>query len=285
MGPPRRIFRTDNNWETTPAVITPTEWANEPPGQAGYAPLVLDPSDPYSLYAGTNFLYRWNEPGAGTDLGQVQDHWSKHLGGHPLSSPDGYITAIAVAPTNGNVIYAGSTGGQLWMSSDRGNTWRRIDLVGTTQGLPQGGITSIAVHPAKWRDVLVATGADLYRCQDTSLQVPSRTLMFTHGRLLSWAKMTTRTVVFRAALNQTGLIELPNFPISSVVRDPASPDEQWIVSTDMGVFFTDDGGSGWQTWPGLPNAPISELKIVPASFGPYLYAASFGRGIWRRSLD
>jgi hypothetical protein len=94
--------------------------------------------------------------------------------------------------------------------------------------------------------------------------------------------MTTRTAgpVFRAVLHQTHLIELPNFPISSVVRDPTSPDERWFVSLDIGVFFTDDAGASWRTWPGLPNAPISELKIVP----PYLCAASFGRGIWRRPL-
>src|SRR5205085_4245996 len=89
---------------------------------------------------------RWIEPG------EAEEGWDEHLGNRSLASK-GYINALAIAPTDSNRIYTGSNEtNEVWMSSNRGEAWRRID-----DGLPQtGGITSISVNPNNSNDILVA---------------------------------------------------------------------------------------------------------------------------------
>ena len=111
-------------------------------------PMVVDPVNPLFLYVATNFLYRWVEPGA------QEGGWQEHLGNQQLSST-GQVETIALAPSDNQRLYTGSSDNELWMSRDMGTTWRRID-----SGLPSTGtITSISVHPQNTDDVLVTIGA------------------------------------------------------------------------------------------------------------------------------
>jgi hypothetical protein len=222
------------------------------------APMVYDRNNPF-LYVATNFLYRWVEPGA------TEGGWDVHLGNQSLSST-GYVNAIAIAPSDSTRLYTGSNDdNELWMTTNSGNTWRRID-----GGLPKtGGITSISVHPNNPSDVLVAIwkpatpSSRLWHCRNTMDNIAVWTDVSSRGRLNP----------------------LPDFPTNAIARDLTSPDRNWYVGTDVGVFFTDDGGLNWYnaTQPlGLPNVAISELKAVTQT--RQLYAATFGRGIWQLRL-
>jgi hypothetical protein len=55
---------------------------------------------------------------------------------------------MAAVVTKHSDIYTGSTDGELWMSTSAGDTWRRID-----EGLPNGAVNSIAVHPRNPNDL------------------------------------------------------------------------------------------------------------------------------------
>ena len=118
------LNRTINNWTTSaniahPLMVQETRSTN--------GPMVVDPVNPLFLYVATNFLYRWVEPGA------QEGGWQEHLGNPQLSST-GQVETIALAPSDNQRLYTGSSDNELWMSRDMGTTWRRID-----SGLPSTG--------------------------------------------------------------------------------------------------------------------------------------------------
>ena len=78
-------------------------------------------------------------------------------------------------------------------------------------------------------------------------------------------------------------------PASSLVVDPQNAGTVYIA-TDVGVFFTtqvascaSSEGECWsQFGSGLPEAPVVELSVAPASQA--LVAATYGRGVWQTPL-
>ena len=271
------VYRTVTSWANwksdKPGDITYVDnngnsWSGDP--TSFIAPIALDPSNPNLLYAGTNYLWRWNEEAVG-------DGWSagRHLGGQMLAEPSApsepnigkdAISIITVAPSDGKVIYTGSQTGELWVSRTSGNHWSRL---GGTSGLPQYWITSIAVHPTVADVILVG----LSGTSGPGSEHP--------GHLWKCAK-TSSSQPICTNLSGIGSGKLPNIPINAVLIDPRRPDKVYYVATDIGVFMTLDGGSTWgdATKPlGLPNVQVNDLQFVPGT--DYMLAGTFGRGIWR----
>jgi len=55
------------------------------------------------------------------------------------------------------------------------------------------------------------------------------------------------------------------------------------VATDVGVYTTSNGGAQWRSLgKGLPDAPVDDIQYVSST--NELFAASFGRGMWKVSL-
>lgn len=239
------ICRTSDQW-TTNTDITPDWGADRVPF---IGRLTLDPSRPNLMYAGTNFLWRWNDS---------TQNWTPRLGGTELASGQGTILAIAVAPSDGNVIYTGSSTGDLFMTTNGGTTWTQINS--GTPGLPTRSILAISIHPTNPRSILVGlsgSGAHLWRCADTGVAARA------------WTNISG------------GPAGLPDVPVNAIVTDPASPNARYYVATDVGVFRTTNAGTSWEnaTAPlNLPNVMVNDLKLAGTG---YLMAATFGRGIWR----
>lgn len=238
------IVRTQNNWQSTQYIAPYTGTDNV----AFIAPFALDPLNPRYLYAGTNYLYRWDD---------YKFMWTPRLGGQKLSPKDA-ISYIAVAPSDSNRIYTCSFDGVVFMTRDGGVTWRNI-----TGNLPKRSVTGIAVAPANPNRVIVTlsgTGTShVWRCDDT-----------------------TALPVVWTDISGTGGAVLPDIPANTVALDLNDPVNSYYVGTDIGVFSTADGGQTWanMTAPlGLPNVQVNDLKTVPGT--GYLSAATFGRGIWR----
>ncbi len=241
-----RIYRTTNNWSSLQN-ITPDYGSDR---IAFIAPLTVHPARPSWLLAGTNYLWLWDE---------TTQTWTPRLGGQPLTN--GRLRAIAGAPSDANVIYTGGDDGQLWMTTNGGATWRRINA-----NLPNRSISDIAVHPTNPYKVYVVLGGTgtphIYRCDDTRAPTPQ------------WID-----------ISGTGLTALPDVHTNSVALDPAAPDTIIYVGNDVGFFYTLDGGATWRngTQPfGLPNVQVNTVRVVPHT--GYLMAATFGRGMWRIRL-
>lgn len=231
------------------------------PGGPWVTPIVLDPTSPAEpnrvLFAGGNSQVYRTTNSAGT--------WT-------ASSPNmGGVIAIALAPTSSAIVYAGTSGGHVWRSSDNGATlgnWKDI-TVGTIAGsatLPPRLITDIVVHPTNPDIVFVtfssfdsatpATPGHVFRGTSTDGWVTSM-----------WDNITST---------------LPDIPVNAIQIHPTSPNTLYI-GTDIGVFRTTDGGLSWTDFgAGLPNVVIADLAINGA--GDTLRAATYGYGMFEIDL-
>jgi hypothetical protein len=248
------MLRTTHAWQLANEAmhdITPS--TNGEPGSIS-VPVTIDPGQPWKMYTATNYLYKWDENTLS---------WTNHVGGQQLSGNNGYLDVITVADADSNRIYTGAIDGQIWMTADGGSTWTEID----TPSVNTQAINAISVNAGDANDVLVGiggtTGSHLWRCTNP------------FAKPVVWTDVSAKSTSQR----------LPEVPVDSVARDPSSPAVNWYAGTDIGVFYTDDGGAHWYnaTAPlGLPNAQVTQLTAVSQT--GYLYAATFGRGVWRAKL-
>ena len=274
------IYRTLGQWtnwdidDTNNCCITYAEtingqritWKRDPTGFIG--PIELDPNHQEVLYAGTNYLWRWD----GTN-------WSPHLGDQLLANapdprvpPENWdtISTIAVAPSDSNRIYTASQSGQLWMSTAAGaaGSWKQIK----SAALPAFWVTGITVHPTNSDTILItfsgtagkttAHPGHVWKCSNVSSATPHC-----------------------SNISGTALGRLPNIPANTLVIDPKSPDMVYYVGTDVGLFVTKNNGLTWADFGsslGLPNVQVNDLVLQEKA--QYLFAATFGRGIWRIKL-
>ena len=270
------FYRTDAGWEITSGPLRGTRMPQQriPPFVAGdrlpFTPaLELDPRDSRVLYTGTQFLWRLQD-----EFPLSPWRWSK-VSSTALSTTN-VIQAIAVAPSDRNTIYTASGDGEVWVSSDRGSNWTRIDNVPgsgicTPPTTPGGtptcpGALSLSVNPADPNDVVVGFGlggtATLFRATATNTSAPVWT-----------------------SLVGAGTTALPVLPVNAIARDPRRADTIF-VGNDAGVFVSEDNGATWLnagTPFGLPNVRVTALRANQAT--DFLTAATFGRGIWRIRLS
>ncbi len=213
--------------------------------------MVQDPNNGNIVYSNTNYLYRWN---------YANKQWQKHVGGINFTS--GIIQAVAVAPSNSNIVYVGTSSGKIWMTSDGGNSWRVIN-----SGTPSS-IEGLSVLPYNPYDVLaVGNGAVVH---STNTQVASP--------------------VWTSILGQNPN-RLPGMDYHVIVRNPYDPAYVFFVGTDIGGYYTVDGGNSWynlNAGTGMPAAQISDMKATlgtgaEAGHG-FLTISTYGRGVYQTVL-
>jgi PKD repeat protein len=172
-------------------------------------------------------------------------------------APVGFGSAVvdfAIAPSNNQVIYALS--GWVRRTTDGGATWS----VPLTNGLPASiQETAICIDPLN-------PNKAWFTC--SGYQAGDKVFMTTNGGV-SWTNVSGN---------------LPNIPANCIIYEPNSPDRVY-VGMDVGVYYMDNTTNGnWVLYNnGLPNAPLKEFEISPATPN-ILYAVTFGRGIYAVSL-
>jgi len=214
------------------------------------APLVMDPNNPNILYAGSRRIWKTTN-GAGS--------WNSIRGALPSSS---MCSTIEVAKGNSNIVWTGHFNGEVLRSSNGGDSWTDIDNnVSGSSPLPDGTVTDIAVNPNNHNEVFVTIGG--YHNQQ---------VWYTSDNGQNW----TRRV-------GTGTSQLPQIHCTSIIWHPNKTN--WVyVSTDLGVYATDDTGLTWNRAPrrvfheGPINGEVSQLFWDSRE---HLYAATYGRGLWR----
>jgi len=211
-------------------------------------PLEFDPVDPTIMYYAGNLLNR------STNAAATWSVISPDLTGGPSPNrayPFGTITTVAVAQTDGSVLYLGTDDGRVWTSKDLGASWTRL----SDAQFPDAWVTRVAIDPGD-ADVAYVTFSG-YRSGDQQGYV-----FRTSDGGKSWEDLTG---------------DLPLAPVNDIILVDAS----LVVASDLGVFASDDGQSWFRAASGLPAAPVTQLRFEPNS--RKLFAATFGRGMY--SLD
>jgi photosystem II stability/assembly factor-like uncharacterized protein len=195
----------------------------------------MDPVNQSILYYGTHRLYRTIDEGANR-LPITQDQ----------TRGTGYITTIAIAPSNSQAIYVGTSDGVIAVSLDGGTTFNRFVFAVSRW------FTEIAVNPT---DPLhaIATASTLGVPHATETRNAGATFISTIGA------------------------SLPDIPVHSALFVPGT--STFMVGTEFGVLQTTNGGAQWtQGPPGLPNTIVYDLAYAPIS--GTVFASTHGRGVF-----
>jgi photosystem II stability/assembly factor-like uncharacterized protein len=214
------------------------------------------PGDPLTYYAGAASGGIWKSTDGGV-------HWSPIFDGQPVSS----IGALAVAPSDPNVVWAGtgepfirsqiSVGWGVWRSTDAGKSWTKMGLDRT------GRIARIVIDPRNPDVVLLAALGHAYGPQ------PERGVFRTMDGGKTWDK-----VLF--VNDSTGAIDL--------VMDPSNPRILYAATWQLeihtwgrtsggkgsGIWKSTDGGSTWNRLEGngLPTKPFGKVGLAIARSNP-----------------
>jgi len=222
------------------------------------APFVMDPLTPTTLLAGGQHLWRT------TNASSAAPSWTSirnAVVSNPSNPGDSNVSAIAVWRFSSDIVWVAQNDGTIQKTSNgtaASPSWT------TVTGPASRYVTRLYIDPADSNVVYVTYGG--YH--------PDNVWKTTNGG-------TTWT-----SLAGTGLNSLPAVPVRSIVRHPRDS-RMLFVSTDAGVFESDDGGANWI----VPNAEsdgpaetgVDELQFVEGS--ETLLAGTYGRGMFTYGLS
>ena len=212
--------------------------------------------DPLTYYAGaaSGGLFKTTDGGI---------HWEPVFDDKPVSS----IGALAVAPSNPNIVWAGtgepwvrshiSIGAGVYKSTDAGRTWALMGLEAT------GRIGRIVIHPTNPDIVWIAAQGHSYGPQQ------DRGVYRTTDGGRTWQ----RTLFVD---ENTGAIDIVVHPTNPNVLYAAT--WQLVIRTwgresggpGSGIFVSRDGGVTWNRLraPGLPTRPVGKIGLAIAKSNP-----------------
>jgi uncharacterized protein (TIGR03437 family) len=175
------------------------------------------------------------------------------------------ITSIAFAESDRSCrTYAyGTATGRLFSTTNGGASWSDAD---PRRNIPARAILSIAFDPSNAKILYVALAGF-----NASTPVP--------GHLFKTKSALTSLPLWEDVSPGADL------PHNVLAIHPSNP-ESIYAGTDAGVWYSGNGGRGWQLLgpsTGLPNSPVYDLKFSPAS--NRLVAFTFGRGAWALDPD
>ncbi len=261
--------------QLAPSLFSGMRWRMIGPFRGGRALTATGvPGQPSVFYFGAVGGGVWKTTNAGRT-------WTPIFDAEPIAS----IGAIAVAPSDPNVIYVGSGeadmrddisyGNGLYKSTDAGNTWTRIGLEDSRQ------IGRIVVDPRNPDRVLVAALGHAYGAN------PERGVFRSTDGGQTWQK-----VLFKD--ENTGAIDLALDPRDSRTVYAAlwqTRRPPWDVyppsyGTGSGLYKSTDGGDTWQqiTGHGLPSDGLGRMGIAIAPATPdrlYLLVDAKEGGVYR----
>ena len=225
-------------------------------GLRAVSPLVLDPRDPETIYAGA--------VGAATGTTSIlhaSGVFKSSDGGaswHPVGLRGTNVAALALDPQHPKTVYAGTDGKGVVKSTDGGRTWRHAGFEGEDVG-------GLILNPKNPENVYAESKGEIFA--STNGGGTWRALN------AGWVSGTWPTAL---ALN-------PRNPATIYLGTITAVDGKGDVGA--GIFKSVDAGDSWRPVnAGLTDARVSALALDPRGLGT-AYAGIDGRGVFKRSPD
>ncbi len=227
-------------------------------GPAGNRAIAVEgiPGDPLTYFVGAASGGIWKTVDGGLN-------WEPVFDDKPVSS----IGALAIAPSNHQVIYAGtgegfvrsnnSLGDGMWKSIDGGNTWKHIGLDNT------GRISRIIVNPGNPDIVWVAALGNAFVPQRERGVFMTSDGGTTWKHVLFVDKYTGASDIVvdpeNASILFAGMWHLELYPWKRISGGPGS-----------GIFKSTDGGNTWTKLKGngLPKGPVGKIGLAMSPANP-----------------
>ena len=248
----------------SPSLYSGMQWRQIGPFRAGRVTGVTGvPGQPAVYYMGTAGGGAWKT----TDGGMV---WKPIFDKQNVAS----IGAIAVAPSNSNIVYIGTgdvsnvggavnQGNGMWRSTDAGDTWQHIGLEDSRH------IAAIWVDP-KNADVIFAAALG-----HTFAPNEERGVFKSTDGGKSWRKVLYKD-------DKTGAIDVAFAPDNPQIGyatlwyhyvNPDTPFAGLLGTGGAGVYKTTDGGETWTavTIPQFAKAHLGRMGVVVAPGGQRVY--------------
>ncbi|GAO39333.1 hypothetical protein SCH01S_29_00210 [Sphingomonas changbaiensis NBRC 104936] len=229
------------------------------------APMEISPTDPNTVYYGSQYLHRSRDGGVSwerisPDL-TAKPEGTQYGSGEPITrdatGEEVYSTLYAIreSAVKPGVIWTGSNDGLVYVTEDDGKTWRNV----TPKGLPPGGrVQNIepgvrdagTAYVAIYRYLLGDFAPYIYRTDD-------------FGK--SWTRLTD---------GRNGIA--PDEPTRVVREDPVRPGLLY-AGTEFGMYASFDRGAHWQPLQlNLPATPVTDIRLAHGD----LVLSTQGRGFW-----
>lgn len=208
------------------------------------APFILDPNSQSRMLVGANRLWISDNVKAATPS------WRS---AKSAVASAGYISAVAVAVGNSDVIWVGHNNGNVYKTSNgtaTSPTWTAVTIG------PSRQVMRILIDPSDSNTVYVAFGG-----------YSSGNIRKTTNGGASWTDISTG---------------LPQAPVRGIARHPTNA--SWIyLGTEVGVFTSEDGGVTWSTTNDGPGAvSVDEIFFVGST--STFVAATHGRGMFQATV-
>ncbi|MES2774019.1 MAG: 3-coathanger stack domain-containing protein [Bacteroidota bacterium] len=159
---------------------------------------------------------------------------------------------IVFCPSNPNRIYI-ATSDRMYRSDDGGTVWTELTY---NPGFPNAPITSFAVSPIDANYIFATFG-----------MYGGVGVFYSGNGGMSWLNVGA---------------DLPGVPVNCVAIDH---DYSAYIGTDDGIYYQSASSTKWLPYyNNLPRVPVTDLTIFNTATDKYIYASTYGRGIWMSSL-
>ena len=240
------------------AAFRALQWRNVGPWRGGRANTAAGiPTQPMTYFAGYTGGGLWRTDDAGINWRNISDGYFR----------TGSIGAIAVAPSDPNVLYVGtgeeairgqssSYGDGVYRSTDQGRTWSNVGLRATRQ------ISAVRVHPTDPNVVYVAAQGDRWKGS------VDRGIYRTRDGGATWVQVLKGMNAFSGASDLSMDATNPRILYATFWDHQRTP---WMVRSGgegSGIWKSSDGGDSWtRLTEGLPaltgKIGISVSPVTP----------------------
>jgi photosystem II stability/assembly factor-like uncharacterized protein len=249
---PNVIYAESQNGNLAKSVNGGSNWSGALSGIFGTTnwstPVVMDPNNNQVLYYGAEQVFRsTNGAGSWTAI-------SPDLTPIPATRLN-TITTVGVAPTNSNVIWAGTDASNVWVSTDYGINWTEV-----SSSLPERWVTRVIPDPTD-ENIAYVTFSGI-KWKD-----PQPHVFRTTDQGQTWIDISSN---------------LPDAPVNAFAVDPYRPNVLF-VGTDLGAYFSTNTGSSWQYLSSnLPMVSVYDMKIHDTGY--YLALGTHARSMYKFDL-
>jgi photosystem II stability/assembly factor-like uncharacterized protein len=234
-------------------------------------PIALSPSDPATVYIGSQFLYRSHDHGQSwqrisPDLTTNDPNMQKQelSGGvtvdNSVAEMHTTIYSISESPLAAGTIWVGTDDGNVQLTRDGGQHWENV--VANIKGLPKG-------EWVNWVQASAFAPGTAYVAFDRH----------TFGDMAPYVYVTTDFgKTFSPLVTPQDAKSVKGYAF--VIKEDTLDSRLLFLGTELGLWISIDGGAHWGQFKGgdIPAVAVRDLAVQPRDSD--LVLATHGRGIW-----